>query len=309
MKEFYFKLSLFILFLFGLMILGFFLPVTPRDKQSLLFSQIFKDSLLTYSESPRIILIGGSNLSMGINSNLLKHQLKLNPVNTSIHAAIGLKYMMQHTLKFVKPGDVVIISPEYHQFFDDLADGGEELLRIIADFDKKELLEIELSQMLKIYRLIPQYSYSKFKFQEYFYNRNELFLYGADGYNKFGDYEKHWNLKPLNAPIYDYTTQIYNPSVVNSIIEFRHNLNKIGVDLFITFPGYQYSSFRKNLKHINYINSILVINKFKILGEPSRYIIPDSLMYGTSYHLSKKAVDLRTNLLIEDFKMYKINKK
>ena len=309
MKEFYFKLSLFILFLFGLTILGFFLPVTPRGKQSLLFSQIFKDSLLTYSESTRIILIGGSNLSMGINSNLLKNELRLNPVNTSIHASIGLKYMMRHTLKFVKRGDVVIISPEYQQFFDDFADGREELLRIIADINKLEFLELEFSQLLKICKLIPSYSFSKFKIQEYCYNKNELFLYGADGYNKFGDYEKHWDLKPLNAPIDDFRTQKYDPSVVKSIIKFRHDLNKMGADLYITFPGYQNSSFRKNFKHINYINSILVINKFKILGEPSRYIIPDSLMYGTSYHLSKKAVDLRTNLLIEDFKMYKINKK
>ena len=45
-----------------------------------------------------------------------------------------------------------------------------------------------------------------------------------------------------------------------------------------------------------------MVGGFELLGYPERYRMNDSLMFDTTYHLSKKGVDLRTQLLIEDIK-------
>ena len=302
MKQFVFRLLSFFLIIISLILLGFYLPATPRDRQSLLFSQVAKDSLMKHTSSPRIILVGGSNLSMGINSIILKKELKLNPINTSIHAAIGLKYMMKHTLKFLHKGDIIILSPEYQQFYGDFADGREELLRIIADLDKKELLDLQLSQIFKIFKYIPSYSLSKFKIQEYYYNKKDLFLYGSDGYNIYGDYSKHWNFKPEGAPVDNFLFDNYNPSVLSAIQEFNDELEKKGCKLFITFPGYQKSSFTKHKKQIDFVYSKLISSStLKILGKPKEFVQQDSLMYGTTYHLTKGAIDDRTKILIKEY--------
>ena len=45
--------------------------------------------------------------------------------------------------------------------------------------------------------------------------------------------------------------------------------------------------------------------RFNLLSNPERYIIPDSLIFNSEYHLTKKGVDMRTFLLIEDLKKAK----
>src|SRR5688572_5311242 len=84
--------------------IGIFMPPTPRAATAHLFSSIDKDLLLKNAQPPRIILVGGSNLSMSLNSQLLKDSLGLNPVNTGLSASIGLLYMLDHTLRYVKAG-------------------------------------------------------------------------------------------------------------------------------------------------------------------------------------------------------------
>jgi hypothetical protein len=40
-----------------------------------------------------------------------------------------------------------------------------------------------------------------------------------------------------------------------------------------------------------------------VMGSPERYVMPETLMFDTPYHLIKKGVDLRTELMIEDIKL------
>ena len=133
MKKFILRILFFFFVLFLFFILGLILPATPQATKSILFSKIAKDSLLKNVPSPRIIFIGGSNLNMGLNSQLIKDSLGLNPINTSITVNIGLIYMMDDMLKYIKKGDVVIAAPEYAQYYNKDAYGGEPLLRIIFD--------------------------------------------------------------------------------------------------------------------------------------------------------------------------------
>ena len=60
-----------ILFTFPVIVfflIGIFLPTTPRASKSLLMAEQNKKALLKNTNSPRIIFVGGSNLSFGLNS-------------------------------------------------------------------------------------------------------------------------------------------------------------------------------------------------------------------------------------------------
>ena len=67
-----------------LMAIGVLIPASRTARESFLFSKIDKDSLLKNTPSPRIVLVGGSNTSFSIDSQILKDSLHLNPVNTRI---------------------------------------------------------------------------------------------------------------------------------------------------------------------------------------------------------------------------------
>jgi hypothetical protein len=301
MRKFIHRLSLFSLLLLLVVIVGLVLPVTPRASKSLLFAKIEKDNLLKETKRPRIIFVGGSNLSFGINSKVIKDSLKLNPINTAIHVSIGLQYMMDNTIKYIKENDIVILAPEYNHFYGRSVYGGEELLRTIADIELSKIFELKKEQLKNISKYILKYSFSKLKPTEYF-GYKESVVYSINSYNQYGDVYSHWDMQQQNFKSDETIRENYNTNTIKLIDDFRIELEKKRAHLFITYPSYQASSFDKSIKQVKRVEKELIINNFEILGTPERYRIPDSLMFNNSYHLLKTGVDYRTKLLIEDIK-------
>jgi hypothetical protein len=300
MKLFLKKLGIFFCLLAVIFVIGILLPVTPRTSANLLFGQVRKDSLLRKVPSPRIIFIGGSNLSFGLNSQLIYDSLHINPINTAIHANLGLVYMMDHTLPFIQKNDIVIISPEYQQFYGDIAYGSEELLRTLVEISPREILGLKREQVINTMVELPRYSFSKFKPSEYFVPPDLTGLYSVNSFNKFGDTYIHWN-KPQekgqpDAPI----RQPFNPNIVVKMKDFEQAIKNKEAKLYVTFPCYGASSFDNNAQQITKVFEEIKNNHFNVLGSPEKFRMPDSLIFNTNYHLTKRGVDLRTNLLISD---------
>ncbi len=133
MSHFLRKVFWFLLPCFAFVVVGLWLPTTPRVSKSFLFAGLQKDSLLQYTPSPRIIFIGGSNLSLGLNSQMVKDSLRLNPINTGLTFELGLKYMLENTLQYIQPNDIVVLIPEYSLYYSDYDDASEMLLRMVLD--------------------------------------------------------------------------------------------------------------------------------------------------------------------------------
>jgi len=278
------------------------LPTTRRTSGNFLFAQAMKDSLLKEVPAPRIVFVGGSNLSFGLNSQLIYDSLHINPINTAIHANLGLVYMMKHTLPFIKKNDVVIISPEYHQFFGNMAYGVEELLRTLIEISPNEIADLEKKQLINIIPELPKFSFSKFKPADYFTAPDLTGIYSINSFNKFGDAYVHWDKPQQNGAPDQAISMTFNPYVIKKMKKFEQDIKNKGALLYVTFPCYGASSFENNKVQIEKLFVELKQNHFNILGTPEKYMMPDSLIFNTNYHLIKQGVDLRTNLLIQDIK-------
>jgi hypothetical protein len=295
------RLFLFSFILFLLFFIGLCLPSTPRTSKSLLFAKYNKDSLLANSPSPRIIFIGGSGLSFGLNSEMIKDSLGLNPINTAIHGAIGLSYMISSVNEYIRPGDIVVIAPEYQFFYGRNSYGGEELLRTVLEVSPNTIKLLSFRQWLNIYRYLPKYSFSKFKPIEYLDTRVDI-LYGVNSFNDFGDANVHWNSDKRGCATYEPIHEEFNTKVISELIQFKKQVQDKSALLYITFPGLQASSFEVFKDQIAKVKSELIKGGFVLLGSPERYEIADSLIFNAPYHLSKAGLDLRTHLLIEDLR-------
>jgi hypothetical protein len=102
-----------------------------------------------------------------------------------------------------------------------------------------------------------------------------------------------------------YSLIIFNREIIGKIKEFEKTVEQKGAKFYITYPSYMATSFEKSVDIIAVIRDELEKN-FTVLGTPERYMMPDSLMFDTSYHLNKKGVDIRTFRLIEDIKSARI---
>lgn len=272
----------------------------------MLFIKKTKDSLLINTPSPRIIFVGGSNICFGLNSQMINDSLHLNPINTGIHAGFGLIDMLENTLKYVKKGDIVVVSPEYQQFYGNAAYGSEELLRTY--FDNAQFLNKKLSwqQWKTIYEFLPKYCFSKFNPKEYFYTKEDS-VYGVHSFNKYGDVSAHWLLPKIDYETYGEINEPYNPESINALIDFGTQIKEKNAMFLFAFPAYEVKSYQKSKVEIEFLENLLEKNNIPVLSNSKRYIIPDSLTFNTPYHLSKKGTDYKTNLIIEDIKQHSLS--
>lgn len=304
MRKFIYKVFLFLLLIIGFTVLGLFLPTTPRASKSLLMVSVMKDSLLKNTKSPRIIFVGGSNLSFGLNSQMLKDSLKINPINTGIHAGIGLQYMIENTLRFVKKGDIIVLIPEYEHFYLDYDAGSEELLRIVFDVDISNLKLLNMWQLGNIVSLMPKYATSKLNPTEYF-NVVESDVYSVNSFNKYGDAVAHYGMKRRDFPQTQNFKNEFNNNVMEKLKKFQLDIEKKGANLIVSYPAFQDLSYANCEKKIKRVQKEFEKNNFSILGTPERYKCPDVMMFNTPSHLNKQGVDYRTKLFIEDFEKSK----
>ncbi|GMQ26366.1 hypothetical protein Aoki45_30480 [Algoriphagus sp. oki45] len=252
--------------------------------------------------SPRIIFVGGSNLSFGLNSQMVKDSLELNPINTAIHAKIGLSYMLSSTERYIEKGDIIVLVPEYDQFYEKSDECSTELFRTIMDVQRSDIKLLNTEKYMSFFLNTFRYSISKFIPTEYFF-LNESDIYSVNSFNNYGDVFAHWNMpKEYFVPYGKTYDKNFNQSIINAVIEFKEQIEKKGARLFVSFPSFQDISFENSLDRIERVHKEFQNKNINILGTPERYKMADSLMFNTPYHLNKIGVEYRTQLLIEDIK-------
>lgn len=287
-----------------LILLSFDLPPGKLFEKSLMYSQIDKDRLLKETNSPRIIFIGGSNLSFGLDSKRIKDSLNLNPINTGISAGIGLKYMLENAAKNLRGKDIIVLSPEYHQFYGDFADGDLDLLSMLADVPGQSFKYLDNRQLFKLSKFLPEFASSKY-FRLFENDDNitsdSIGIYDRLSFNSFGDAYIHWKLPKQSFPIYEFEGS-FNENIIKSLLQFKDLVNNRQAKLFISFPCFEESSFEHSKIRIKQVENELKKNGFILISKPEEYKMHDSLMFDSAYHLNKMGVDYRTKLLIKDIK-------
>ncbi len=300
MKDFLKQLLLFLLIPAFLLIGALFLPVTERAKTSMLFEQLKKDSLLRHAPSPRLVMIGGSNLSMSLNSQTLQDSLGLYPVNMGLHAAMGLVFQLDHVLPHIKKGDVVLVVPEYAQFYGDFGYGDKELLLTVADVRAAAWSDLNWKQIKNILPFVPKYAFTKFNGSEYKKPKGKI-LNLKQAFNDYGDWAQRFD-SVHNTATYEKEQGRFNESVLQHLKDFEAAVEQKGAQMLVSFPALQQQSFDNSVESIQAVGKAYRDNGFRVIGNPGQYRLPNELMYDTPYHLNDQGVKLRTAMLVSDLK-------
>ena len=301
MKRFILRFVVFLVPLCIVLFMGALLPTTPKASKSLILSAVQKDSLMEHAEGPRLIFVGGSNLSFGLDSERIRDSLKINPINTGIHASIGLKYMVDNSLQYIQKGDVVVLVPEYMHFYRDINSCSDELLRSIFDVDIDNIKLLNGKQLMNLISFLPKYSLSKLKFTDYF-GWKEHDIYSVNSFNSFGDANAHWNLKDRNFPPYETSKDVFQEDYLETILNYQSVISQRDAVLYISFPGLQSISYENIENQVIEVEKKLQMLGIPILGNARQYKMPNNMVFNTPYHLNIKGVEHRTNLVISELK-------
>ncbi|MBR1712213.1 MAG: hypothetical protein IJ722_02265 [Alloprevotella sp.] len=201
MKLFLLKICAFLVAFSALLMLLYYLFPTRLEADNYLFAYNDKLSRLEQTDTPRVILVGGSNIAFGVSSEMIEDSLHCNVVNMGLHAGLGVRYTLRDYLRFIRPGDIVVFQIEYSAFSSggeislDLADG------LLAVVGRENIRKYTLPQLCRLAKIIPNRVMKNIPKALLDRNADEsspndsVYHYRRSGFNKWGDEASHWTLK------------------------------------------------------------------------------------------------------------------
>lgn len=284
----------------------------------------YKHTRLATAASPRLILMGGSNLFYGVDCLRLKRELRYEPVNMGMCYMFGLPFLSSEIYDSIKPGDLVVLSPEPELFsnLEQCANSTTSVLEpypgairwvfpwALNSWSRSEQL------FLSLRRIFAQ--------KAIYWSRHALDILGGswswksdekvpdynfDNLDMYGDYLGH--LKRKSPPQESIDTVIYGPELnpkspeMRSLLRLKKQCDRRGAKLVIIpcpMPEETYRNDKSPLDNLYAGLSLLFPNA--VLASQARYTFSLDTFFDSRYHLKNPGRDQRTTKLIEDIKHF-----
>lgn len=305
MKQFIRQATLFLLLLTGSLVIAAFFVPSREMSESMLKMVPVKNVMLRDTPSPRIIFVGGSNLSMGLNSEPIAKAFGMPVVNMGLHGNLGLKFMLDDVVPYARQGDVIVIVPEYEQFQGDQFFGKTEVLGVVFDIMPTKRETISLEQWLSLCKYVPHYTARKIFNTVVSFAKNKQTIGDiSSDFNEYGDNFAHWSKKPLIVLPKEKVSEPIklNELTFNYIEKFVRIMEEKKAVVFVLPPCFQSRSYWNTSPLILKIENEFVGRGIPLRAKTARYCMDDCYFYDTPYHLTKSGVDLRTELVLDDLR-------
>jgi len=287
---------------------------TKLRDDSYLAAVLEKDRLIRNTPSPKVILVGGSNLAFGIDSKAIRDSLGINVVNMGLYAKLGLKYMLAQVRPYIKPGDVVVVVPEYDQFYGEYANGDNTLNTALLYAPADRIPDFIRSYSIVDVVLRPRVENARRSFLRAAAaavgRENQLFpqdtntVYNRHSFNEYGDAVSHLGKKGMNPdsifvkplpPLKD-----FNGGTLRELNSIADRAKEQNAHAYFMFPSYIDRSYAINVAAIDSLEKKLGRGmRIPIVGTPRDFVYPGRYFFDTRYHLNTEGRVARTLKMIE----------
>ncbi|HYB98993.1 MAG TPA: hypothetical protein VEC57_07620 [Candidatus Limnocylindrales bacterium] len=280
--------------------------VAPTAKNSYLSAVIDKQARLASLGSPKLVFVGGSNLSFALDSARIERELGMPVVNMGLGIYAGLRFMLYSVLPRLGEGDVVVVSPEY-QLFRGLYNGEEELLEALEAFPQGISTIGSVGQWLGVVRALPTYIKNKANrmLAQLVQDPDPKCVYCRRAFNPYGDLMAHAGLPATDVaamPMFRSKSEQgpVDMEAVAGLREFVQKASQRGARVVILFPAVPDAHLEKNLDVMEKVHQAIRDNvAAPVLATPSESTMPVDLFWDWVYHLKIEGRERRTGFIIE----------
>jgi hypothetical protein len=298
-----FWLAAFLLVFLGLIFGGlFFLPI---NKSVYLGAVIDKEDFLKKQKTPSIILVGGSNVSLGLDGAKISSVVGRPTANLALHVSLGLRFMLNQTKRLLKEGDWVILSPEYEEFGPMVNGDGPQMAGLVA-VNPASLKDLNSFQQFKnLFSNLD--TLVKIEVQDLLAsllgrgNQCTDQVYCRSAFDVNGDDIGHLNLanRPF-PPNPNLLPAIPGEETLGLLRDFVVFATERGVRVFYSFPPLVKSEFEKNRDSVLAVEeAVRKIPNLVVWGKPEDFAYSDESFFDTQYHLNGGAREKRTEIVIK----------
>lgn len=261
-----------------------------------------KQERLRSLHSPKVVVIGGSSATFGLDSEALEKALCAPVVNMSIHASLGLSYMVDEVKDHLGSGDLVITSFEHSSL--NVAAMDSEVHILTVDRVPGALVAMPWYRRPRVLinvAILRLQAAWKFATGRWRHDDPPERVYTASGFNERGDLVSHLG-QPHRGVDRQQHAKFYSPAFSDDVIPVFQDLvdhaTRSGAQVIFSWSCIASTSRRSDVEVE--IEHRMDQAGFSMLGDPADYVFPDSAFYDSHYHLRATGRQLRTRQLIND---------
>ena len=297
-----------VLLLTTAMIALIFLTIGPDPTHYFAGSRLQID-LLNNTPSPRIILVGGSNVSFGIDAERMQQALGIPVINDGLHAGLGVA-PLRELEDYLRPGDVVIISLEYNMFsYKSIMDGDLAFLSDWIEYSPQRIkfLPHPWRQAPSLFATMLQRKANRtvntYLFGGTLDEERSVFL--GTKYNENGDFIGHLNEPSMarrKIPSVPYLASSLQEDIFIFLEQFNQRAREKGVKVYFEPPASRISNCRNTGAGVmeNFFTTFEKRLSIPMLTPLEEVCLPDKYFFDTAYHLNAEGRQLRTERLIQN---------
>ncbi len=274
------------------------------------------DRLNEASKKPRIIVIGGSSVALGINSELIENELyNYEVVNFGLHSELGMKAMLDLSRNGLRHGDIVVLAPELTEKSMSLYFNGDAVFKAL-DGRLGMFMQIDLADYPSLVGSSFDFAAEKIGYlisgTSPLSGRN---AYQKKNFNEYGDnlYSRQYNetYGCYDGISFDFIARMKDDKVteyeryIEYVNDYTYYAERKGATVYYSFApineaaidgGYDEESVSKFYKNLC---SVL---HCKVISDINSYILDEGYFYDNEFNLNDSGIDLRTVMLIDDIK-------
>ena len=252
-------------------------------------------------DGPKIVLVGNSNLSFGMDSSQLEAAFGMSVVNMGLHGGLGNAFHEEMCRLGVSQGDIVILCHTDYSDDDTIPDSA--LAWITLEKHSQLWPLIRAKDVLSMLRAYPDYFKDSLVSKltgEPDNQASDATCYSRSAFNLYGDIVR----RPDDR--YQFTPGSVEVPRVNDTCTQRINaldayLRERGAVLLIAAYPIASGAYTPDVSEYDAFEAELRRKvSCPVISHYRDYLIPYEFFYNSCFHLSEEGADIRTKLLIQD---------
>jgi hypothetical protein len=253
-----------------------------------------KHTLIGKITGKKIILVGGSGVANGLSAGIIEqHVAGYHAVNMGVNGGLGMQFNINEILEYLKPGDVVILSPEYDNFEGGYR-GGVQILKAIniAPFTSRYVTRERYCELLKEDFLV----FLQLKAQSYFDGIATILTNTSMQIDDRGDRVSKSASRDVSKMDFSFKPDARSyGACVKLLNDFDKYCNEHGATAILSFPALpsvQYKAAKLDVDAIYYrlIKDITML----VLHPPAETVYDPAYFEDSVYHLGKRGREMRS---------------
>ena len=294
-------------------VLGYALSLPPVYSETFYGALNEKYDRLTTVEGEKIVVVGGSSVAFGLDSEALERYTGMPVVNFGLYADLGTKMMLDLSLAGISEGDVVILAPELDRQTLSLYFNNDSALMALDD-DLSMARHLSVDDMLSLVGASWRFAQGK---RARHLGQSDIALdavYRSEYFNEYGDFalERPENVMKSyydanNTVVLDldqYGTEL--DEFIDYVNKYVRTCERRGATVYFSFCPMNEMGLAEcsdPLARVEFCEYLSAELDCEIISELGDYILEAGYFYDTNFHLNDAGVALRTIRLAKDLRI------